>query len=383
MTQEQLGDAAGLSRIAIGQIEAGGRAVSSIELDRIAYALGRDLNSFFAEEFVEQDPMAALFRTESEIAGQEDLLNALRSSLALGREMTNLEHLLGIDRSQPPIAAYDERPKSRWDAIQQGQRVADHERKRLGLGSSPAGDLVDLFESQGIRTGSVSLPDNISGLTLANEEIGVFVVINHDHAPLRRRFSLAHEYAHVLLDREGSGAISKAENRKDLLEVRANVFAANFLLPEDAVMDFVHTLGKGGASREQVEVYDGTDVVQAEQRAKPGSQDIQLHDVILIARHFGVSRITALYRLKNLKLIDKSKFQCLKEQEDAGEGKALAAFLAADDPEDEVEIRDEFRHRFLWLALEAHRREEISLNKFIGLATMMGIGWEEARGMVS
>lgn len=383
MTQEQLGNAAGLSRIAIGQIETGGRAVSSIELDRIAYALGRDLNSFFAEEFVEQDPMAALFRTESEIAGQEDLLNALRSSLALGREMTNLEHLLGIDRSQPPMAAYDERPKTRWDAIQQGQRVADHERKRLGLGSSPAGDLVDMFESQGIRTGSVSLPDNISGLTLANEKIGVFVVINHDHAPLRRRFSLAHEYAHVLLDRDGAGAISKAENREDLLEVRANVFAANFLMPKDAVVDFVRTLGKGGASREQVEVYDGDDVVQVEQRAKPGSQDIQLHDVILIARHFGVSRITALYRLKNLKMIDRSKFQCLKEREDAGEGKNLAAFLAADDPEDKAETRDEFRHRFLWLALEAHCREEISLGKFIGLARMVGIGWEEARGMVS
>ena len=148
-------------------------------------------------------------------------------------------------------------------------------------------------------------------------------------------------------------------------------------------MDFVRTLGKGGASREQVEVYDGTDVVQAEQRAKPGSQDIQLHDVILIARHFGVSRITALYRLKNLKLIDKREFEHLKEQEDSGEGKALATFLAADDPEDDVGIRDEFRHRFLWLALEAHRREEISLNKFIGLAAMMGIGWEEARGMAS
>ena len=36
LTQEQLGEAVALSRVAISQIEAGSRSVSSIELDRIA-----------------------------------------------------------------------------------------------------------------------------------------------------------------------------------------------------------------------------------------------------------------------------------------------------------------------------------------------------------
>jgi len=384
LTQEQVGNAVELSRIAISQIEAGNRSVSSIELDRIACVVGRDIKAFFAELFVEQDALAALFRTESQLAEQADLLHALQGSLALGREMTNLERLLGIDRAQLLVAAYElPAARSRWDAIQQGQRIAADERQRLGLGLSPIGDLVELFEYQGIRTGVVTLPDNISGLTLTDEKVGIFVVINREHPPLRRRFSLAHEYAHVLMDRDRSGTISRSENRADLLEVRANAFAAEFLMPAEGVLQFVHALGKGGASRAQMVVYDETDVVQAEQRAAPGSQDIQIHDMALMAHHFGVSRIAALYRLKNLRMVDEREFQHLKSQEDSGTGKAIADFLAADEPVDAREMRDEFRRRFLGLALEANRREEITLSKLTELAAMVGINRQEVQSILS
>ncbi len=88
------------------------------------------------------------------------------------------------------------------------------------------GDLVELFESQGVRTGSVLLPANISGLTLLNDKLDIFIVINSNHPALRRRFSLAHEYAHVLIDRD-----------------RANAFAAEFLMPAEGILQFVHALG--------------------------------------------------------------------------------------------------------------------------------------------
>src|SRR5271169_379574 len=100
LTQEQLGEFIGLGRVAVGQIEAGTRSVSSLELDRIAHAVGRDIKSFFAASFVERDALAALFRSDAELAEQSDLLKALQDSLALGHEMTNLERLLEIDRVQ-------------------------------------------------------------------------------------------------------------------------------------------------------------------------------------------------------------------------------------------------------------------------------------------
>ena len=383
-TQEQLGEAVELSRIAINQIESGSRSVSSIELERIAYAVGRDIKAFFTDAFVEQDALAALFRTEAQLAEQTELRHALQKCLALGREMTNLERLLEIDRGQLRAAAYElPAPKSRWDAIQQGQRIATDERQRLGLGVSPIGDLIELFESQGVRTGLVTLPDNISGLTLWDDKIGIFVVINSDHPARRRRFSLAHEYAHVLIDRERSGAISRAENRAELLEVRANAFAAEFMTPTEGVVQFVQALGKGGASRAQVAIFDEADVVQVEQRATPGSQDIQLYDVALLAHHFGVSRISALYRLKNLRLIDEREFQRLKSEEDTGAGKAIADFLAVADPVEEQETQDEFRRRFLGLALEANRREEITQSKLTELAAMVGMKRHDVERVLS
>lgn len=384
LTQEQLGEAVGLSRIAIGQIEAGARSVSSLELDRIAYAVGRDIKAFFADAFLEQDALAALFRTEAQLAEQGELRPALQECLALGREMTNLERLLGIDRAQLRAASYDlPAPKSRWDAIQQGQRIATDERQRLGLGGSPAGDLIELFEAQGVRIGLVALPDNISGLTLWDDKIGIFVVINRDHSPVRRRFSLAHEYAHVLVDRDRSGNISRAENRTELLEVRANAFAAEFLMPSEGVAQFIHALGKGSASRAQVAVFDEADVVQVEQRAVPGSQDIQLYDVTQLAHHFGVSRISCLYRLKNLRLIDEPELQRLKTEEEGGAGRAIADFLAADDPVREPGTRDEFRRRFLGLALEANRREEITQSKLTELAAMVGMKRQDVDRVLS
>ena len=375
LTQEQLGEFAGLNRVAVGQIEAGTRSVSSLELEQIAHAVGRDIKSFFAASLVERDALAALFRSDAELAEQADLLKALQDSLALGHEMTNLERLLEIDRVQLLTASYGRSaPKSRWDAIQQGQKVAIEERQRLGLGVAPIGDLSELLESQGVRTAVVALPENISGLTLVDNTIGVFVVINERHAAVRQRFSLAHEYGHVLMDRDRAPAPSRAENRSDLVEVRANAFAAEFLMPAEGVEQFVVAFGKGGASRAQMAVFDEAEAVQVEQRAAPGSQDIQLYDVALLAHHFGASRISALYRIKNLRLIDEREFQRLKAEEESGAGQTIAAILAAPEPTPDNVSRDDFRRRFLALAFEAYRREEVTRSKLAELAAMVNLG---------
>ena len=103
----------------------------------------------------------------------------------------------------------------------------------LELGDGPIGDLADLMERQGIRMAAVSLPDDISGITVQDPEAGVFVAVNKTHSSTRQRFSMAHEYAHVLLDSDGIASIvSRGGNRTDLSEIRANAFAAVFLMPE-------------------------------------------------------------------------------------------------------------------------------------------------------
>jgi Zn-dependent peptidase ImmA (M78 family)/DNA-binding XRE family transcriptional regulator len=388
LTQEDVAEHLEVSRPTVAQMELGNRAVTSLELDLLARLYGRDLREFVMDDFQEHDALTALFRADSGVAEQSHVVDALRNCVTIGREVTNLERLLGVDHEGGAAAVYPlPAPRNRWQAVQQGERVAAQERQRLGLGTAPMGNIAELLESQNVRAALIELPDDVSGLTMADQAIGVFIVVNSGHAGVRRRFSLAHEYAHALIDRDRLGTVSRTTERDDLLEVRANAFAAGFLLPVEGVRQFMSQIGKGGPSRQRADVFDEGGVVEASTRAAPKSQDTQMYDVAELAEHFGVSRLATLYRLRNLRLVSDSEFEQLKKIEELGYGRAVARLLQLPDL-NEDEARDEYRHRFLSLALEAFRRTEISRSKLSELANMIGladtelvellesIGWE-------
>jgi Zn-dependent peptidase ImmA (M78 family)/transcriptional regulator with XRE-family HTH domain len=364
LTQDKVGEHLGLSRSAVAQMELGNRAVSSLELDRLARLFGRDIREFVADDFSGENALAALFRANEDIAGRPATAEALRHCVSVARELTNLERFVGLDRDLASAVCYSlPGPRSRFDAIRQGAGVAEQERRRLGLGDTPVGDITELLEQQGVRTALVDLPEDASGLTLVDREAGPFVAANRTEHVLRRTFSFAHEYAHVLLDRNASGVISRGAARADLVEVRANAFAANFLMPERGVRHFLATLGKGGGSRLLAETpTTREEAVAIEARAAPAVQEIQLHDVAALAHHFGVSRTVALYRLRNLQLLSERELKALLEQEHAGRGRELARLLGLPEP-DHAGERNRFGHRFLGLALEAFAREAISRAK--------------------
>lgn len=376
LTQDDVAAELNVSRSTVAQIEAGNRGVSGIELGQLAFLFGRDMREFLATEYQDADPLGALFRAETEVSGNDVVVGKLRECVALGRELNNLERLVGIDREVSIAATYQlAAPRNRWDAIEQGARIADEERRRLGLGAGPAPDLGELLETQGVRTALVVLPEDVSGLTISDLRIGLFVVANADHHVLRRRFSYAHEYAHVLLDRARFGMVSRGSKRDELIEVRANSFAACFLMPAEGVHQFIATLGKGKATRMQLDIFDGSQPVQVETRTDPSSQAIQVYDLVQLAHHFGVSRATALYRLKNLRILKQAEFESLRAADERrGDAVARALDLA---PPDHEALRSAFRHRFIGLALEAFRREEITRSKLAELAAMMDVSKRE------
>lgn len=383
MTQEDVARELSVSRATVTQMELGKRSVSSLELDRLAYLYGRDIRALLAEDFRERDALAAIFRADADVANHKEVLGRLRECLALGRELTGLERLLGIDRDASLAATYPMAPpKGRWEAIRQGQRVADEERRRLGLGWVPAPDLTEVLESQGVRTGLVDLPEDISGLTITDPDVGLFIVANRSHHIWRRRFSFAHEYAHVLLDRDALGMVSRASERDALVEVRANTFAASFLMPEDGVRQFLAGLGKGKPSRAYEQVFDGDDALAAEGRTVPGTQAVQLYDVVQLAHHFGVSRIAVLYRLRNLKLLTGDELEVLRTQDDGGRGRDISGLLALEEPAHE-EARGWFRQRVIGMALEALRREVITRAKLAEIASMVGLPLEQLEGTLA
>ena len=381
LSQDDATQEMGMGRATIAQIELGNRSVSGLELSKFSHLYARDIREFLAPSFSAEGLTAVLLRAED---GSGDRVKAaLRDCIALGHQLRDLEGLRGISRSTGSVAFYPSVSlASKWEAIQSGTQAAIEERRRLGLGSVPLGDLPALLEAQGIRTGLISVPAGVSGLMISDPSVGLFLVVNRDHPPVRQRFSWCHEYAHLLLDRARLGHVSRESERADLLEVRANVFAANFLMPEDGVRQFVGTLGKGSTSRLHAEVFDEAGVVPIDSRTAGGSQDLQIYDVVKLAHHFGVSVLSALYRLLNLKLVTDKQFQEMKQMDTDGLTKQVADLLGLAEISEDENL-SAFYRRYLVLALEAYRREKISRRKLIEIADKLGVGAVEIEVVVA
>ena len=208
----------------------------------------------------------------------------------------------------------------------------------------------------------------------------VVVSLREDHSPRRQVFSCAHEYCHVLVDRDRGGLVSRVENREDLTEVRSNAFAAAFLMPESGVRTFVRRLGKGEQSRSQLRAYDETDVVEGQRRQEAHSQDVQVYDVAHVAHHFGVSYETALYRLLNLKLITEEERAQLAQQKEMATG--IMRFLGPE-PDAKAPGHKPFRHQFVLLAVEGYRREAISRAKLKELCSLAQVLPGEFKALVA
>ncbi len=365
LTQQEVADDLGMSRTAIALIEAGKRSVNSLELEQLSRLYGRSIQEFVSESPFDEDPVTALFRAPG-VQEDRSLEKELRRCATLCREATQLESLLGLEKTRRFVATYPiDLPSSRWEAIQQGRSLADQERNRLGLGVSPAWEIAETIRSQGVRVTELDMPENISGIFFHGPDIGLVIVNNRKHHRNRRLFSYAHEYCHLLVDRGRPGNVSRYENQNELIEIRANSFAAHFLMPEPGVRSFLRKLGKGEPTRQVQELFSWNQSVEAQKRAAPGSQDLQVHDVVCLAHYFGVSYDAALYHLLNLKLITKERHEELRQQ--SAVAKKIASILQL--PNWDESVHWNLSQEILSLSFEAYRRGEISKQKVIELAT--------------
>ena len=99
--------------------------------------------------------------------------------------------------------------------------------------------ITETMESFGIKVASWPLPAGISGLSLAfgkddgqDTLTGATVLINHNHSVERRRFSLAHEWGHLVMPSAGNW-------QED--EIACNRFAGALLMPRDDMAERVRS----------------------------------------------------------------------------------------------------------------------------------------------
>jgi len=379
LTQQEAAEQLGLSRESIAQIEAGSRSVTSLEIVRIVRLYGRSLSSILLEsENVEEEPLTALFRMQETFAESHGLRDKLVWFTSVFQEARIIERLIG-DNPRPLPPDYGLRdPRNNAEAYDQGQELANQERQRLGLGWGPIPDAADAISQQGVWAVSAEMPANVSGIFLFHYSIGAAVVVNQCQHRNRRRFSYAHEYAHVLADRKSrSASVSSSNNSKELIERRANSFASEFLMPAKGVTELLGRIDKGGPSRETMWIFDnsvegGNAADPVEKRNAPGSQDIAFHDVAFIADWFQVSYDAAAYRLSDLGKVNREKLQSLLEKRQEGR-------LRMESRHEEQPFLDNYVR---WLAREAYRREAISGGRFRDFCALARLNVDEEYAQV-
>lgn len=363
LSQETVAAELGVPRPTVSQIEAGKRGVSSLELMKLSKLFGRPLGSFFEEDFGHsaadaEDPFTVLFRS----AGLRDEdRNVVSEFETFCRNYSQLESLLELEREirLPDYSNFGD-PRSKAEAVRQGEQVAEEERRRLGIGDDPIRNAFELLESHGVRVFVRNLrASNISGLFLYSGSVGPCILINGAERRNRLAFNTAHEYAHVLLDRKlqarassTTSQIDVPEQQEELLEVRANSFAAAFLLPASGIERF---LWDRGLTR----------------RTKQGLEAVH---VLYLHHAFGVSYSAALYRLQNLGWLTKARREELAKCRPEALGRALGLYQGEGEP-----YHASYPLRYAYLALEAYRLGKIPMKK---LAELLGKSAAEARQMV-
>jgi Zn-dependent peptidase ImmA (M78 family) len=167
---------------------------------------------------------------------------------------------------------------------------------RAALGLDPAAPLRCLLtvveEGAGLPVVVTALPGQLAGACYRDADGAVLWVNGSpEQAHQRQRFTLAHELGHAWCRHDGALEIDTFAtlNGKTTnpLEIQANAFAAEFLVP--------------AAAMEQLVAGDPT-----------------LEEIVLISSHFGVSAIMVVYRLKLLRLASESRIERLEEEIEEG-----------------------------------------------------------------
>jgi Zn-dependent peptidase ImmA (M78 family)/DNA-binding XRE family transcriptional regulator len=229
LTQSQVADSAGISRITYRNIESGESIPKVSTLQSIASGTGVKLQDLLV-------PVRTLkkvrFRASKKMNNRDKILTEVAGWLD---DFNFLEKRLH-DRRQYPFNGLplDATNDSRSRAIS----AAAVARKKLGLSETmPIRDIAGLFESHGIKIYPIRIAsDGFFGLSVASEEGGPAIVVNvWDRISVERWiFSAAHELGHLLLHLDAFNVEEIVEDNRQ--EEEANIFASHFLMPEHTFM---------------------------------------------------------------------------------------------------------------------------------------------------
>ena len=236
LTQHDFALKIGLDDSKLSKALGGSRRFSSLDLARIA-----DLCKVTVDWLVTGDepPLALAARTTGGSAG-----TAIHEARRLSRMRSDMSDLGFPQPWRPPDINLG---TGGW--AYQGDRLAEAALAQVKQFDGPVeqANLAELVEAVfGADVAVLDLGSGFDGLMTSSDEVKL-IVLATSQVPARQRFTLAHELGHLLAgDDQGvhldEDVFDKARARNPS-EMRANSFAASFLMPEEKLRATVDTTG--------------------------------------------------------------------------------------------------------------------------------------------
>ena len=228
--REALARSSGIGADRLAVLEDGGAEPTGDEVLILADLFKKNFRYFLSDDATDPDAdVEFLFRTSGEDLPPADRV-AISEFVYLCRCQAYLERDLGRHASHP---GFEFRPTGSF-LKGHGQKCAAALRHHLGLKDNEViRDVFGSMRSMGFKVFRRRLENsNISGLFMHHPEAGPCVLVNLAEGMARQRFSAAHEWGHGLMDGKLIVLSTIGEwTSNDLIELRANTFASDFLMP--------------------------------------------------------------------------------------------------------------------------------------------------------
>jgi len=275
LTQQDAADLIDVARTTMTAIEKVERRIKSSELIKLARAYGRQVGDFVREKRPQSAAFMPQFRSAYKKTGelpiQPECIDELEE---LARNYLELERITGVPfASHYPDESRYQFTGERIEAI--AESVAAQERSRLGLGDGPIPILRNVLEQEvGLRIFYLKLkPSGYAALYIYDPALGGCIAVNQGHPVERRRWSLAHEYAHFLVHRYLPDVFDEHYLRLPERERFADAFARYFLMPTTSLIRQI------------------------------GAKEIKRADLFVLAHYYGVSAEALTRRLEDMRII--------------------------------------------------------------------------------
>jgi Zn-dependent peptidase ImmA (M78 family)/DNA-binding XRE family transcriptional regulator len=280
MTQADAAAVLNVARTTLTAIEQGARRIKAGELIKLAQAYGQQVSDFVRArpEIVPFQVQFRSVRTSSDIDA-EQIRESVTLFEAYCQDYLELEEITQSTH-RPRYPQIYEIDGGQLERI--AEAVAIEERNRLGVGDGPFSQLREVLENDvGLRIFYLPLRPSgkISAMYAFSREMGGCIAVNVQHPEERRRWSLAHEYAHFLTEREKPEILPSAGySRLPLSERFADAFARYFLMPTSGL------------------------IKRARARLSENGQ-LAVADILILANYYAVSVEAMTRRLEELSLV--------------------------------------------------------------------------------